>query len=300
MRALYLQRDPRLDAVRAEKLAKELAAPGAPHALIALAFEGLGRDALPVLDRLYADKQDHVSFFAAVAGLRLGDHVAADAMTVHAQDPRCAYRLRAIRALGRVKGMSETRIALRGLLDDEDTRVRIAAYEALVKRNDSSIRSAPVGWGDFHLDRIPSRASPFIYVKRTGRPRIALFGEDDSIHPPVFYRAPDGCVTITADEGERVLTVVRVATATGESSPPIRIEPSVAKLVRLLGGKPALDEKGRVAGLGLDYSTIVHALYRLSRDGNLTMGFVLEQPVVMEPTEVTPLEGRPESELRKP
>ena len=58
--------------------------PTAPHALIAVAFEGLGRAALPELDRLYGHSKDYVSFHAAAAGLRLGDHIAADTMVMHA------------------------------------------------------------------------------------------------------------------------------------------------------------------------------------------------------------------------
>ena len=49
---------------------------------------------------------------------------------------------------------------LRRLLDDEDPRVRIAAYEELTARRDLAVQSRPVGVDNFLLELAPSSRRP--------------------------------------------------------------------------------------------------------------------------------------------
>lgn len=297
VRALYLTRDPRFQAARALQLAEEIQHGTAPHALIALGLEGLGRAALPVLDDLYAHPRETVSFHGAAAGLRLGDHVAGDAMILHAEDATGNYRPPAIRALGRAEGMAATAMALRRLLDDEDPRIRIAAYEALLERKDRTIESTPLGGDNFALDRVPSRPPNLIYVKRSGARRVALFGSNLACSPPVLYRAPDGSVTISAaaaeDEG---LTILRMAPATGSVSPPIPAGFELPGLLRLMGTEAGVGLSGEAVGLGLDYGAVARALYHLCKDHSINARFMLEQPRVAELLGPARRTGRPESE----
>jgi hypothetical protein len=297
VRALYLSRDPKFEATRARMLAEEMTKSAAPHAQIALALEGLGRSALPVLDELYTHPQDYVSFHAAVAGLRLGDHVACDAMVTHAQNANGKYRYQAIRALGQAEEIAGAAMALRGLLDDEDPRIQIAAYEALIERGDPTISSTPIAGDNFILDQIPSRRPGLIYAKRSGARRIALFGGDLKCRPPVLYRAPDGSVTINASPADEMLTVLRVVVASGSMSPPIPAPFELPGLIRLLGSDAGVSLGGEVTGLGLDYGAVVRALYHLCRDQSVDAQFVLEQPNVAELLGPPRPTGRPESEL---
>ncbi len=298
VRALFLSRDPRFDAVRARALAEEILQPTAPHARIALAFEGLGRAGLPVLDRLYGNAADTVSFHAAVAGLRLGDHVACDAMAMHAGNPDSLFRFQAIHGLADARGMAGAAIALRKLLDDEDPRVQIAAYEALIERQDPIIQSTRIASDNFTLDRISTqRDNNFVYVKRSGSRRVALFGRDILCTPPVFYRAPDGSVTINASPGDETLTILRVVVSSGASSSPISAPLEIPALIRLLGGEADVGLDGEVVGLGLDYGAVVRALYYLCHDRSVNAAFILEQPNVTEMFGPLAPAGRPESEL---
>jgi flagellar basal body P-ring protein FlgI len=301
-RALYLSQDSRFEATRARLLADEMIRPNAPHEHIALALEGLGRRSLPVLADLYAHPKAYVSFHAAAAGLRLGDHVACDTMAVHARDPAGEHRFQAIRALGQTEGMAGAAMTLRQLLHDDDPRVQVEAYEQLIARGDPIIRSTPIAGDAFVLDLIPTARSTtsrggFVYVKRSGSHRIALFGQDLRCMPPVFYRAPDGSLTINADPGQEMLTIVRVAVSSGSVSAPIPAPTDLPSLVALMGRDADVGPDGEVLGLGLDYGAVARALYHLCEDGSVNATFRLEQPNVAELMGPPRRAGRPESEL---
>jgi hypothetical protein len=295
VRTTYLSRAPTFEALKLRALGEEMIRPDAPHSLISLALEGLGRQALPELNKLYVHEQDHVSFFAAAAGLRLGDYLAADAMSLHANNPNSEYRLRAIRALGLAKGMSGAAMTLRKLLNDDDPRIQVAAYEALLSREDPTIESYYVGDDNFQLDVIPTTREPFVYVKRNDSRRIALFGTKLRCDTPTFYRAPDGSFTLNATEQADQLTAVRV-TPYGSVSPPIPAPLELPELIKFLGSDAGL-EAGNITGLSLDYAAIVRAIYYLCEDKTVAADFVLEQPSALELFGPTRRAGRPETEL---
>lgn len=295
LRCLYLTRDANFAAQRSRELAAELLRPDAPHALISLCFEGLGRICIPDIEQLYADTRGWVSFHAAVAGVRLGDHIAVDALALHANSATSDYRYQAIRALGRADDLPGAGQELRRLLNDEDPRVRVAAYEELARREDYQLRSKTVADDNFHLDIVPSTASPLVYAKRAGTRRIALFGDGLRLDQPVFYRAPEGTLTIDWPEGAPQPTLLRV-TPRGAVSEPIPGPGELPELVEFLGRDVELDGD-KVLGLGLDYGSVVRALYYLTKDKALDAPFVLEQPNAAELFGPLKKLGRKESDL---
>ncbi len=297
LRALYRMNDPVFESQRARMLAAEIIEPSSPHAQIALAFEGLGQAALPVLDGLYTHVEDYVSFHAAVAGLRLEDHVAADVMTAHAEDAGCPFRYQAIRALTGAGGMAGAAMTLRRLLHDDDPRVQVAAYEGLLERKDPAVASVRIGGDNFMLDQVATDRPGFVYVKRSGARRVALFGRGLRCSPPVLYRAPDGSLTISAGVDDDVLTVVRFAVSNGSMSPPVSVKPALPGFLTLLGSEAEVGYDGEVAGLGVEYGAVARALYRLCRDGSINATFILEQPNASEMFGPARPVGRPESEF---
>jgi hypothetical protein len=297
VRALYLNSDPGFEAARARELGEEMLQPAAPHALIALCLEGLGRAAASVLRPLYAHDRDHVSFYGAAAGIRMGDHVAVDALARHARNPKSPFRFQAIRALGSATGMGNAAHELRGLLEEEDPRVQTEAYEALVARSDPYVSSRRAGGDNFSLDLVPTRRPNMIYVKRNQSRRVALFGEGWKCTTPLYYAAPDGSFMLNAYPDDDAVTVLRVVPSTDARSPPIRAPIDLPALIRLLGEDPELDADGQILGLGLDYGSVVAALHALARDHSVNAKFVVEQPNVAELFGPGRPVGRPESEL---
>ena len=297
VKALYLSGDPNFEAVRARELVNELRNPQAPHARIALCLEGLGRTVTSVIQELYADSRPYVSFHAGVAGLRLGDHIGADAVALHAENPESLHRFQAIRALGEARDMGSAAAPLRKLLGDADPRVRVAAYEALVQRQDATLGSRRVGGDNFWLDRLAVEGRGLIYAKRSGERRIALFGNDLRCLPPILYRAPDGCITATAEESDKTLTLLRTARLGGVASPLLSAPLEAGPLLELLGNDADVDADGQAIGLGLPYTAVLRLLHHLCESGAIRADFVLEQPNLAELIGPSRPEGRPESEL---
>jgi len=297
VRSLYLSNDPQFAAVRARLLGQEIQQPSAPHAEIALCFEGLGPAALPALQELYTHEKDYVSFHAGVAGIRLGDHLAGDVICRHAEAVDGAFRFQAIHALATARGMAGPAAVLRRLLEAGDPRVQIAAYEALVARADPTILSKTVASDNFRLDLIPTKRPNFVYVKRSQARRVALFGEDLECRPPVHYRSPDGSITLTAQPSDDGLTLLRVVVPSGSMSPPVVAPFDLPDVIELMGRDADVDLDGKVVGLGLDYGAVARAVYHLCKDHAVNAQFILEQPNAAEMFGPAPVAGRPESEL---
>ena len=297
IRHLYLPRGPGFVDQRAQDLAREILDPDAPHADIALALEGIGRTVLPTVEKLYTESRPHARFYAALAGLRLGNDVAVEVIDAFARDERSPYRLTAIEELGRAKASSRAATVLRGLLDDPDPRIRVEAYEALVFRKDESLRSRSIGGNDFQLDVVPSPQPALAYIRRAGAPRIALIGSDVRCQPPVFYRDAEGMLTISADVGDTSLTLLRKTPYGNRVSPPLPGPLDVAELVAMLGDRPEVLDSGQVHGLAFDYSAVSHVLYELCRLRCVNAKFMMQSPSVTEMFGPLPPTGRPESEL---
>ena len=282
---------------RARALAKEILEDNALYENIALAWEGIGRPALPTIGKLYGHASKAVSFYAARTGVRLDDHLAVQALARHACDPAGQMRLPAIETLGRARGSLGFLRPLRGMLDDPDPRIRVAAYEALHERNDKIITSWRIGDDNFILDKVPFGHENLIYAKRSGDRRIAILGDGVRCERPIFYNDPGGQFTLNAEEDDATLTVFRRTPQDGIVSPPIPVDCEVDALLAMLGNRPERHENGDVGGLGVDYSAVVEALHELCRLQAINAKFMLEQETTIELFGPLARPGRPESEL---
>ncbi len=297
VRHLYLSQRPGFGDERARKLAEEILLADAPHPDISLAWEGIGRTALPIVQALYDEPRPHARFYAAVAGLRLGDDVAVDVLSRFAGDAESPYRLTAIEEMGYARKSLRAGVALRQLLDDADPRIRVEAYEALLSREDLAIDVHNVGPDNFMLDRVPSAAGNLIYVRRTGSQRIVLLGGPMRCRTPMFYQDDNDMVTINAAVGADELTIVRRTPFADRISPPLAGPTDLADLILMLGDDPVGTSRTDVHGLALDYSTITHLLYRLCESGTLNAKFMLQTTSVTELFGPLNTPGRQETEL---
>lgn len=191
------------------------------------ALHALGEPALPFLRELYDDSELVPRLAALRTGARLNDPRVAPHLQELAMTGPDGIRTDAIELLGRVDTGPSADDTLKKLLSETSLPVRIAAYEALVKRAERArfrslveyerFRDAPVGmrasaeqlrraaelslpsgtihavsrvpmYGKFLLDRVPV-GDPLIYVTQQGVPRIVLFGETLEIEKPAFVSA---------------------------------------------------------------------------------------------------------------
>jgi len=288
---------------RAKVLVGELARPDAPLEDVALSLEGLGKAVLPLLQEKYTDPRRQVNYYAARTGLRLGHELAIDVITRHAKDKRSPFRLRAIRALGNCTIRRRASYVLRELVSDEDPRIRILAYEALRDVDRNALAQVLVGEspGNFILEVVPTDGPALIYARRTNTRRIALIGGDHvTCRPPLFYSQPGKPITLTAQAGDKMITVLmRVQNGSAPASliGPFKTPMSVMILTQFMGNASTKGHDGRLEGLGLDYAVVLDVLYRLCESGAINADMRWEEPSVEDLVGPLAPMGRPESDL---
>lgn len=296
---LFIDNSPAHLESKRRELADLAAAGGALLEPIALAWEGMGRSVVPHIQPFYAHGDAAVRFYAARTGARLGDPPAVAALADIAATPGDPHRLLAVRELGET-GSPQAAVRLVPLLADSDQEVRIAAYEALVQHRHPAVRSRQFrhildrAQLNCILDVVECDGPPLVYVRRTRLPRIAVLGRSVPVIAPVFYTDPDGAVTIVTHDGSDDLHLF--ARATGRLSDEIIVPPLLDELIAALAERPARDDAGRLMGLGLPLSRVVHVIARLSEDGAVPARLVLEQPSLTELLGPEPAPERPETD----
>jgi hypothetical protein len=297
VRHVYLPVRPGFAELRARELGKEILREDALHEDISLAWEAIGRPSLVTLRKLYAHSDRVVSYHAARAGIRLGDHSALAAMTHLARDSKFDLRLEAIRELGRAANQPGFQMPWRQLLEDPDPRVAVATYEALYPQGHRLVDSQRVGADNFVLDRIPCARDNLIYAKRSGERRIALIGNGIQCTTPVFYVDPGRAFLLNANEEDEELTVVRNAPDGVGSSPPMPVSRDTGRLLAFMGDQPRRDVSGDVLGLGVDYTALIQAMQSLCQDSGINARFMLEQTTTIDLFGPLTRRGRLESKL---
>ena len=300
---LPLQAGPGRSEARAREIAREMLQPGANHDGLALVWEAMGSQVIPVCRTLYAHANLPAAFHAARTGLRLEDKLAGDVMMRMAETSGSPFQVASIEEMGRAAWMVRSIPVLRRLVDADNELVRIAAYDALVKLGDTSLITRLDIDGEFALYMVTSRRSYVIYATQSLQKRIVLFGRDMAVSRRLFFNMPNDLVTITNrivdvdEEGDYVdlakykargdqppqttkaerMVVFRSIARTGSISAPFFIDRSVRSLVATLGRRAQRGADGKIRGLELNYGQIVSVLYRMCEvDKDIPAKFVLQ------------------------
>ncbi len=279
----YMSRSPDLVASKSKQLAEEALKPDAPLLNISYAWESMGTAALPALTPLLSPKypQD-ICFAAARAGAFIGDSGAIEALIQMAQAPNHQFQVDAIRTLGQLSinsGMASnalTKVAygaepgsyqpVATASQDAAGRVgntvaRVEAYRVLADRGSRAVISRTVG-DRFFLDAVPA-GRPLIYATRSGRPRLAIFG-DVGISTPLTFTGLDQELSLSCQAaGLPIDLYYRGRNARSVVS--IQVRPRAAELALILGGVLGDD----TSGMALTYSEIVAIMQSLSDKGLL-------------------------------
>ncbi|MFO0838048.1 MAG: flagellar basal body P-ring protein FlgI [Phycisphaerae bacterium] len=270
---IFLRTEGGFQDLKLRELAESASKPDAKLDSISLAWEGIGRNAVPSVKPLYAAESQALAFYAARAGLRLKDIDALLVIARIAATPGHEFRLAAVRELADCD-MPQAGNHLAGLLDADEREVRIAAYEALCTLHHPRVQSRrfvhPLDptQPSFVLDAIETRASPFIHVRTSGEARVAVFGSKVGVATPLFYNHPTDVVTISAeDRGD--LTIIGQTREKRPLPQPMTTAPRVLDLIIALADVPMLGENKKLRGAGLDYSQVVQVLAALCKDGHI-------------------------------
>jgi len=266
----------------AHRIVGRMAKPTANQAELGLVIEAMGRQVLPLVQGLYTSDNTAASFYAALAGLRLGDNLAVNVVLKYADSAKSPYQAAAIEELGRHPEIIKAGPLLRRLLNDADRRVRLLAYNALRRLGDRAAITTVTLPEQFKLDIVKTSRDYTIYATQTGEPRIVLFGDNMIVNRPVYFEAPDDLVTINAFADSKKMTIFRKVSVSGQVSEPMEVGFTVRDLVEVLGRIPEPDDKGKVHSLGLTYSQVVSVLYRMCKSGDIPAKFVLQPSAGMQ------------------
>ncbi|MCE5326144.1 MAG: flagellar basal body P-ring protein FlgI [Planctomycetaceae bacterium] len=282
----------------AREMLKAIDKPGSRYEDYSLTWEAMGRQVISIIRPAYRSRNPITAYYTARAGLRLGDAIAADVILFYAQDKRAGLQMEAIGELGRHRNVARAALVLHQLLDDEDDLVRQAAYEALDRRGDRTVITRVKVCDDFDIDLVATKVRPAIYVSRTLRQRLVLFGGDLPVRLPLFYDSPDHTVTINAKPDQNELSVFRKLPRSGEYSDILKVKPTVKELVLAMGSPPQRDADGNMRGLWLTYSQIVSVLYHLCKGSDINARFNLQTPSALSKSlyQHAPGAGRPDTQ----
>ena len=239
-------------------------------------FRALGKRALPVLQDLYSYGEEDPRMAALDAGAALDDALAALPLVEMAKSGSINNRIRAIALLGKFGFNPDINLGLRPLLDDADPDVRLATYETLVKRKDPAVRMLDID-GKFDVALIPSRQK-MIYVAQSGRPTIAIFGDDTEVNRPLTHSAWGNRLMIKADEGDDQLQVFYRSTNDARAEIQL-VDPHLSELIPFFGHQISVEKP--LPGIGLSYGETIGAVHSLWRAGHIKADFKAEQDRIL-------------------
>jgi len=264
---LYVQGGDGFEPLMAQRLIDTLQDHPENRESVSFALESLGKTCLPVMRKYYDAPQLHVRRAVLRAGVRLEDQLTGEPLMKLSTSADPAVRQEVAGLLVHLPRSADAVVTLRRLLDDENTLVRLMAYESLVANNDEMVSRHPIMEGEqykFVLDLVPSE-TPLIYISHGRVPRVAIFNPDSGFKGAGVYRIWGNRLMVRVSESG-VASVFYQPNGEAETKQQ-DIAAKVSHLVSLLGRTPTLDDP--VEGFSLSYSRVVGALYALWESGAL-------------------------------
>ena len=274
IRQSFLVSNPQIEQQRIEMLINKLVTED-NKMLAELALETIGNSALYSLAPLLNSQDETVRFHAARCAISIGEDKALEVLQRFTTDKDSPYRIQAIEAIGRDGSRSRAGRALRGLVSDDDLAVRFAAYEQLLKLNDTTVSRSLIG-GDFFVDSVVGAGEKIIYISRSEIPRIVLFGEPISCEQNIFLKTPDGNIIINSARDSSKIDVLRKHPDMPKLVGPVASSFKVKHLISAMGESPTAGEKRNVRpGLGIPYSEVAAVLKQMCDSGAIKAQLIL-------------------------
>ncbi|GAB4189173.1 MAG: hypothetical protein Kow00105_03680 [Phycisphaeraceae bacterium] len=274
---LYLLAGPGFESQQARQLAEVLREQPDQSRSVGMAWRALGRPIVEVLREYYDDPMPELRLTALEAGAWLKDERASHFLSQLADSPDPEVRTRVAKALVMLPRSLKGARTLKKLLDDEQTPVRIAAYESLATISDRLVTDGRVIVADtvsedvkYVVDAIPAE-KPLVYITQVGIPRIAIFNPDLGFEVPMLAKFWNNRLMLSQDDEQDYLKVFYQPPRRGRlekpSSVTLKAVPDLKTLAYLLGNDPESDSM--TDGLGLTYSQVVDVVYQLCRQGHV-------------------------------
>lgn len=239
-----------------------------------IALEAIGNKCLPKLAGLLNSSNEEVRLRAARCMLNLGSERGLETLRKISVAKSSSYRIEALEAITSGASRDDAAVILRRLLRDQNFDIRFAAYENLRKLDDITIMRSLVA-EDFYLEQIAQTTYKAIFVSRSGRPRIVLFGSPIYCHEDIFVQSADGNITIDARAGAKYVTVI-LKLEHRPDIPPIQFKSSfeVSDIIQTLC-ESAIVKEGRAVrpGLNVSYADAIYILKQMCEQGAIEAEF---------------------------
>jgi hypothetical protein len=276
LKAVYLGETPELTEKRIMTFIERLAGTQ-DKAASEIALEAIGNASTGKLAALLNSSNEEVRLRAGRCLLNLGDERGLEALQRIAADKRSLYRVEAMDAIVAAPAVllrkSEAAGAIaRGLIGDDDFEVRLAAYEKLRRLDNLAITSSLIA-KSFLLEQVAQPGKPAIYVRRSGEPRIVLFGAPIYCRDNIFVQSQDGTITINAPAGQGYVTILRRHPTHSDVIIRLRSTFELSDIVRTLCEEPLSKDEHGQRGLGVTYSVLAGLLKQMSDKGAVDAEF---------------------------
>ena len=277
----YVQRQPDFRAKQAQTLARVLQEdPDRFAERVALAWEAMGPNVLPVTRRYYEHPDVKVRFAALQAGSHLQDEQTSAPLAHLADVGAPEQRRRAAELMVHLPDSLRAAHALKTLLDDDDRTVRIAAYRALSRTGNMDMISRIVFRTrgkklKFILDIVEAKR-PLIFISQTGLPRVVVFNSFTGFKADTVASLWDHQLMVKAPDGKPAeVYYLKPGDTEGRK---VEMLPHVAHLVKYM----AQDDSLRHKGLNLSYSHVANALHEFQRSGHIESELEIQPSPVAE------------------
>lgn len=276
MEHVYTQRGATFEVTQAKRLGEVVAVAPREARRVALAWQALGKRSLEVIRSYYNHENLSVRLAALQAGVKLEDQLAADPLLGLSTNEDVQVRLEVAQILADLKNSLRGSRVLISLLDDDDTKVRIAAYESLMANDHPAIQHFQFAWDKqpkFTLDLVPAQ-KPLIYVSTRNGPRVVIFNSMTPLAPTMLARIWDNQLMIRRDKDSETATVFYQERDTVEAKT-VPIAATAANLVFLLGHESTIEQP--TPGFSLPFSRVVNVLYTMCENGSIPAKFEMQQ-----------------------
>jgi len=243
-------------------------------------------------------------------------------MEEYARDAKNPYRMPAIAAVGRLGRNNPTERSttlLVELLNDSDTKVRLAAYQSLRFMQSPVIRSVgeKQGLKRFDIDVVPSTGPNLIFATQSGRERIALIGPPLNLPAGLLFVSPNSLLSLSVSDSPAAATTMPARTISnnaggatqlpvvlyyrsplGDKSATLYSPANLAVILAKLGYEPNpldRDYNPKDPFIALSYQEAIETLSSLCRSKDINATFILQPAPMIEPsaTDLTE-DARPE------
>ncbi|HUS71622.1 MAG TPA: flagellar basal body P-ring protein FlgI [Sedimentisphaerales bacterium] len=237
-----------------------------------IALEAIGNESLRKLSALLNSRYEEVRLRAARCMLNLGSDVGLETLVKIAMDKASAYRVEALEAVTTAARRNDAAAIARLLLQDEDFNIRLAAYEQLRKLDDIAVTRRPIA-RSFYLEQIAQTAHKAIFVSRSGKPRIVLFGAPIFCRDNIFVQSANGEITIDSRAGQKYVSLMRKHPTRPTMIGPLKSSLEVGDIIKTLCEELVRRTEEARSGLGVSYADMIALLKQMCEKGAIEAEF---------------------------